>query len=79
MNRVRVLLLNVALGPLDYRVPDGMSVQPGSIVLAPLGPRKLVGVVWEDEHNSDTATVGDGKLRPLLGVVDVPPARARTR
>ena len=25
MNRVRCLVLNAALGPLDYRVPDGMD------------------------------------------------------
>ena len=45
MTRVRVLLLNQALGPLDYRVPHGMAVEPGSIGLAPLGPRQLTGVV----------------------------------
>jgi primosomal protein N' (replication factor Y) (superfamily II helicase) len=45
MSRARVLLLNSALGPLDYRVPQGMTVAPGSIVLAPLGPRQLAGVV----------------------------------
>src|ERR671912_239601 len=42
MNRVRLLLLNSALGPLDYKVPEGMRVEPGSIVLAPLGPRRLI-------------------------------------
>ena len=47
MSRARVLLLNPVLGPLDYRVPHGMTVEPGSIVVAPLGPRQLTGVVWE--------------------------------
>ena len=42
--RARVVTLNAALGPLDYRVPDGMAVEPGSVVVAPLGPRQLVGV-----------------------------------
>jgi primosomal protein N' (replication factor Y) len=41
MTRARVLILNAALGPLDYRVPHGMQVEPGSIVVAPLGPRQL--------------------------------------
>ena len=50
MNRVRVILLNAALGPLDYRVPKGIAVEPGSIVLAPLGPRQITGVVWEAER-----------------------------
>ena len=46
-SRARVLILNAALGPLDYRVPAGMSVEPGSIVVAPLGPRQLLGVVQQ--------------------------------
>ena len=78
MNRVRVLLLNAALGPLDYRVPDGMQVEPGSIVLAPLGPRKLPGVVWEAE-SFPVEEIDPKKLRPLLEVRDVPPLRAPLR
>jgi len=78
MNRVRVLLLNAALGPLDYRVPDGMQVEPGSIVMAPLGPRKLPGVVWETE-SFPTEEIDPKKLRPLLEVRDVPPLRAPLR
>ena len=50
MNRVRLLVLNAALGPLDYRVPDGMDVKPGSVVLAPLGPRQISGIVWEADR-----------------------------
>ena len=78
MNRVRVLLLNAALGPLDYRVPDGMQVEPGSIVIAPLGPRKLPGVVWEAE-SFQVDEIDPKKLRPLLEVRDVPPLRAPLR
>jgi primosomal protein N' (replication factor Y) len=73
MSRARVLLLNAALGPLDYRVPHGMRVQPGSIVVAPLGPRQIVGVVWEEERFPQEETVGDNRLRNLLEVVDAPP------
>jgi primosomal protein N' (replication factor Y) len=78
MNRARVVTLNAALGPLDYRVPDGMPVEPGSVVVAPLGPRQLVGVVWEPER-LQTEEVGDNRLRPLVGVVDVPPIAAPLR
>ena len=46
MDRVRLLVLNAALGPLDYRVPEGMAVEPGSVVIAPLGPRQILGIVW---------------------------------
>lgn len=72
MNRVRVLLLNAALGPLDYRVPGGMDAPPGSIVKVPLGPRQITGVVW-DEGRLEGEPVAEHKLRPILGVYDSPP------
>ncbi|PVE55772.1 primosomal protein N' [Arthrobacter sp. TPD3018] len=78
-SRARVLVLNSALGPLDYRVPAGSHVEPGSVVIAPLGPRQLLGVVWEPERMPSDAEVGDNRLRPLLGVVNVPPLAAPLR
>lgn len=79
MSRARVLLLNSALGPLDYRVPREMAVEPGSIVLAPLGPRQIAGVVWEPEKMPSDAEVGDNRLRNLVGVYDLPPIAAPLR
>ena len=79
MSRARVLLLNAALGPLDYRVPHGMQVEPGSIVVAPLGPRQLLGAVWEPERLPSDAEVGDNRLRPLLAAAAVPPLREPLR
>jgi primosomal protein N' (replication factor Y) len=78
MSRVRVLLLNAALGPLDYRVPHGMRVAPGSIVLAPLGPRQMTGVVWEEDR-LEAESVGDNRLRPLLHAYELPPLPAPLR
>jgi primosomal protein N' (replication factor Y) len=78
MTRARLILLNAALGPLDYRVPYGMEVEPGSIVLAPLGPRQMTGVVWEPER-LETESVGDNRLRPLLQAYDLPPLAAPLR
>src|SRR5438270_12365994 len=78
MNRARVVTLNAALGPLDYRVPDDMAVQPGSIVVAPLGPRQLLGVAWERERLPSNE-VPDTRLRPLAGLVAVPPIAAQLR
>ncbi|WP_128893070.1 primosomal protein N' [Erythrobacter sp. HKB08] len=78
MNRVRLLVFNAALGPLDYRVPDGMTVEPGSVVVAPLGPRQIIGIVWEEER-LPTEPVPDSKLRPLLEVLPVPPIRSELR
>src|SRR6187549_938312 len=72
LQRARVVTLNAALGPLDYRVPDGMQAEPGSIVVAPLGPRQLLGVVWEPER-LPAEEVGDNRLRPLIHAYDVPP------
>ncbi len=78
MNRVRLLVFNAALGALDYRVPEGMTVEPGSAVVAPLGPRQIVGIVWEAER-LETAEVPESKLRPLIEVLSVPPLKAELR
>jgi primosomal protein N' (replication factor Y) len=78
IRRARVVTMNAALGPLDYRVPEGMAVEPGSIVVAPLGPRQLLGVAWEPER-LPTSEVPDSRLRPLAGVLDVSPLAAPLR
>ena len=78
MNRVRLLHFNAALGPLDYRVPEGMEVEPGTVVVAPLGPRQIVGIVWEEER-LPTEPVPDSKLRPILAGLPVPPLQAELR
>ncbi len=78
MARIRILHTNPALGPLDYRVPHGMDVALGSIVRVPLGPREMVGVVWE-EAALPTETVGDNRLRNISEVYDVPPLGAPLR
>ncbi|WP_265562044.1 primosomal protein N' [Sphingomicrobium arenosum] len=78
MERVRVVTLNAALGPLDYRLPEGVEAPPGTLVTVPLGPRQLTGVVWEPER-LPTEEVGDNRLRPLIGAIDVPPLSAELR
>ena len=69
--RVRVVLLTQVIGPLDYRLLEGMDAPPGSIVMVPLGPRKLPGVVWDDGVFSDDP-VDAKKLRAVLELVDCP-------
>jgi primosomal protein N' (replication factor Y) len=78
MNRARILVFNAALGALDYRVPEGMKVGPGSIVVAPLGPRQILGIVWEPE-SLEAGEVPEAKLRPIVEVLPVPPLPAPLR
>lgn len=78
MQRVRLLVFNAALGVLDYRVPEGMTIEFGSIVVAPLGPRQVLGIVWEPER-LNAQEVPESKLRPLLGVMPAPPLSERLR
>ncbi len=78
MTRVRCLVFNAALGPLDYRVPDGMEILPGAVVACPLGPRTILGIVWEADRLPG-ADVPAEKLRPLREVLPVPPLSAALR
>jgi primosomal protein N' (replication factor Y) (superfamily II helicase) len=78
MARVRILHTNPALGPLDYRVPHGMAVEPGSIVRVPLGPREMIGAVWEEEA-LPSEPVGDNRLRNIIEAYDLPPLGAPLR
>ena len=73
---VPVLLPYPFPGPFDYRVPNDLTVAPGDVVLVPLNRRAEVGVVWDGEPDG---TVGDNRLRPISGLVDVPPLRSDIR
>ncbi|TRL33018.1 primosomal protein N' [Rhizobium straminoryzae] len=54
----------------SYAVPDGMAVMPGSVVQVPLGPRQVIGVVWDGEPDP---RLDPKKLRPITQVFDCPP------
>lgn len=54
--------------PFDYRIPDGMTVEPGSYVRAPLGKFARTGVVW-DVTESDP----ERKLKDIEAVFPTPP------
>ncbi|KNY14651.1 primosome assembly protein PriA [Shinella sp. SUS2] len=62
--------------PYSYSVPEGMAVEPGSIVQVPLGPRLVPGVVWD---GSDDGRVDPKKLRPIEKVFDCPPLSKEMR
>ncbi len=67
---VPVLVPMPAPKPYSYTVPEGMAVEPGSIVQVPLGPRFVLGVVWE---GADDGTVDPKKLKSIERVFDCPP------
>ncbi len=72
---VPVLVPMPAERPYSYAVPDGMPVEPGSIVRVPLGPREVAGVVWDGETDSVDAK----KLRPISQLFHCPPLDADAR
>ncbi len=74
--RVPVLLPLPLASAFDYRVPDGITAEPGDLVLVPLGRREVVGVVWDSPPDE---AVGDNRLRPLAAVVEGPAMRADLR
>lgn len=61
-------------GLLDYRAPEG-GCGTGDFVLVPLGPRKVLGVVWGPGEGSFDAT----RLRAIDRVLDLAPMRAELR
>ena len=59
---------------LDYKAPEG-GVFAGAFVMVPLGPRRVLGVVWSVGEGSYDAS----KIRPIGQVIDVPPMRPEMR
>ncbi len=77
-DRVSVLLPMPFDKPFDYALPTGMTLAPGDVVLAPLGPRELTGVVWDRETESDDPELAD-KIKPIAAKLDFPPLPSVTR
>ncbi|KIC36689.1 primosomal protein N' [Leisingera sp. ANG-M7] len=72
--RVGVLTTQPLDRLLDYRAPEGGCFL-GAYVEVPLGPRKVLGVVWgPGAGNFDSA-----KLRAVIRVLDVAPMRTEMR
>ncbi|MDO5622875.1 MAG: primosomal protein N' [Paracoccus sp. (in: a-proteobacteria)] len=67
--RARIAVLTTEpVGTLDYLAPEG-GVATGQIVLAPLGPRRVLGLVTGPGQGGFDAT----KLRPITRVLDAAP------
>ena len=56
------------MGLLDYLSPEG-GVLLGQLVVVPLGPRRVLGVVW----GKGTGDFDAAKLRPVARLVDAAP------
>src|SRR5690606_30110055 len=48
----------------------GLDLAPGDIVRVPLGPREMIGAVWDDPVDP---SVGHNRLRAVLHRYDSPP------
>jgi primosomal protein N' (replication factor Y) len=72
LQRVRIIPFQHGLGALDYAVPPGMVLAPGDAVEVPLGPRRIIGVVWDAERLA-APDVPAAKLRPVIARLDLPP------
>lgn len=62
------------LGLLDYRAPAG-GCRAGDLVEVPLGPRKVIGVVWGNGEGS----YDPAKLRSVIRVLEAEPLKAELR
>ena len=62
------VLVPVAVpGAYTYKVPPGRSVVPGTIVKVPLGPREVIGAVWDIEPD---AAINPNKLKTISRIYD---------
>ena len=74
--RVRVIPLWPGLGALDYAAP--IALAPGDIVIAPLGPREILAVVWE-AGAAPAREVAQERLRAIKMRLDGPTVAASLR
>ncbi|UWQ51708.1 primosomal protein N' [Leisingera caerulea] len=72
--RVGVLTTQPLDRLLDYRAPEG-GCYLGAYVEVPLGPRKVLGVVW----GPGAGDFDSAKLRAVIRVLDVAPMRSEMR
>lgn len=65
--RIADVLIPLALDTAySYRVPDGLGVVEGDVVVVPLGTREVAGVVWGLSEG------GGANLKAVSGKIDAP-------
>lgn len=70
------VLLPVPLSTFyTYKIPHGLTAQKGSLIYAPFGKKKSVGVVWEiiEEKGENTSFLPKEKIKDIESVLDLPP------
>ncbi|AQQ03714.1 primosomal protein N' [Roseibium algicola] len=65
-----VLVPVAVAGAYTYKVPPGQAVVPGTIVKVPLGPREVIGAVWDIQPD---AAINPKKLKTISHVYDKTP------
>ena len=69
-NEVSVLLIGPFNEPFDYLIENNIRrVRPGQIVLAPLGSRKIVGIIISEGSKKHPV----GKLKKILKIYNLNP------
>ncbi len=79
--RCRVQVILPIEKPYDYLLPYGpdgtqIELEPGQIVMVPVGRRTLPGVVWDGAADENVPLK---KLKEIIGVSEVPPLREELR
>ena len=57
----------------DYRLPEGLFVQPGDLVRVPLGSRERIGLVLDEAVGGSGKPVDQARLKTVVERLDVPP------
>ncbi len=60
----------------SYEVPAGAEVEPGTIVRVPLGPREVIGAVWDSKTDTD---IDPKKIKTIQHIYPTPPINAEMR
>lgn len=68
LDRVSVLFPLRLPEPFDYQAPSAWALEPGEHVLAPLGPRRIHGLVWRVERDCQ----GAGNLKAIEARIEGP-------
>jgi primosomal protein N' (replication factor Y) len=71
--RVRVLLPLPLAGAYDYLAPPELDLKPGDVVEAPIGRRRLHGVVWDPAPGAGGDDLPREKLKRVLARYEVSP------